>query len=212
MFIGISPLLIKLFLFVGPFLELRFIGNSCLSNFQIFLKVVIVCYIRKVEFNHAKDKFLQSWGTLGSNWGINKTMAQIHALLLISPHALSTEEIMSELSISRGNANMNIRALIDWGLVQKEYKSGERKEFFSSEKDIWQVALKVMRERRKRELEPVVHLLEDLKTVEGQSDEVEEFKKVISDLGEFTGKVDHMLEKLSKSDQHFFLNLLLKAV
>src|SRR6188474_963118 len=112
-----------------------------------------------MKLNEAQDKFIQAWGTLGSSWGINRTMAQIHALLLVSPDALSTEEIMEDLNISRGNANMNIRALLDWNLVYKELKPGERREYFSAEKDIWKVATQVIRERRKRELEPVLKVL-----------------------------------------------------
>ena len=89
-----------------------------------------------MKLTEGKEKFIQAWGTLGSSWGINRTMAQVHALLLIAPESLCAEDIMEELNISRGNANMNIRALMDWGLVSKELKSGERKEFFSAEKDI----------------------------------------------------------------------------
>ncbi|MEQ8808221.1 MAG: helix-turn-helix domain-containing protein [Imperialibacter sp.] len=87
-----------------------------------------------MEYNEAKRKFIEAWGTLGSSWGINRAMAQMHALLLISTKPLSTEDIMEELQISRGNVNMNIRALMDWGIVQKEHKIGERKEFFSADK------------------------------------------------------------------------------
>ena len=83
-----------------------------------------------MDLQEGKEKFIQSWGALGSSWGVNRTMAQIHALLLISPEPMSAEEIMEELKISRGNANMNIRALIDWGLVFKTLIKGERKEFF----------------------------------------------------------------------------------
>ena len=72
-----------------------------------------------MQLTEAKEKFVQSWGSLGSQWGINRTMAQIHALLLVSHEALSTEDIMETLQISRGNANMNIRELINWQLVQK---------------------------------------------------------------------------------------------
>lgn len=163
-----------------------------------------------MEFSEAKEKFLHSWGTLGSNWGINKTMAQIHALLLISPEPLSTEDVMKELQISRGNANMNIRALIDWGLVQREMKSGERKEYFSSEKDISQVAKKVLRERRKRELEPVIALLNQLKEVKGDSVEEKQFNETVNEISDFALKVDGVLEKLSKSERNVLLSLLLK--
>jgi DNA-binding transcriptional regulator GbsR (MarR family) len=80
-----------------------------------------------MELAEAKERFVQTWGTLGSNWGINRTMAQVHALLLVSATALSTEEVMEQLQISRGNANMNLRTLIDWGLVRREGKTGERR-------------------------------------------------------------------------------------
>ena len=97
-----------------------------------------------------KEKFIQSWGALGSNWGINRTMAQIHALLLIAPQALSADEIMEELKISRGNANMNLRALIDWRLVYRELKTGERKEYFVAEKDMWEVVKNIIVQRKKK--------------------------------------------------------------
>ncbi len=85
-----------------------------------------------MEWQEGKDKFLQSWGTLGTSWGINRTMAQIHALMMISPNALSADEVMEELQISRGNANMNIRALMDWGLVYKELREICRSSITSS--------------------------------------------------------------------------------
>jgi DNA-binding transcriptional regulator GbsR (MarR family) len=71
-----------------------------------------------MKFKEAKNKFVQTWGALGSQWGINKTMAQIHAFLMVSHEAVSMEDIMEELQISRGNASMNLRALMDWGIVK----------------------------------------------------------------------------------------------
>ena len=75
----------------------------------------------------AKQEFINLWGVLGSQWGINRSMAQIHALLLLTPETLTTEEIMEQLQLSRGNANMNIRELINWNLVYKQFVPGERK-------------------------------------------------------------------------------------
>jgi DNA-binding transcriptional regulator GbsR (MarR family) len=112
-----------------------------------------------MRYTEAKEQLIQAWGNLGYSWGLNKTMAQIHALLMISPKALPTEDIMQELSISRGNANMNIRALLDWGIISRVSVPGERKEYFKSEKDIWSLARQVARERRKRELEPILKVL-----------------------------------------------------
>ena len=82
-----------------------------------------------MDWREGKERFLQAWGALGSEWGINRTMAQIHALLMIAPQALSADSVMEELTISRGNANMNLRALMDWGLVYKELRAGDRKEY-----------------------------------------------------------------------------------
>ena len=73
-----------------------------------------------MKLTDAKEKYIQTWGTFATNWGINRTMAQVHALLLSSSNALSTDEVMEHLQISRGNANMNLRALMDWGIVKKE--------------------------------------------------------------------------------------------
>ena len=158
-----------------------------------------------MHYDEAKTKFIQAWGTLGSAWGINKAMGQIHALLLISEEALSTEEIMEELQISRGNANMNIRGLVDWGIVYKVYKPGERKEYFAAGKDILELARQVSRERRRREIEPVMRVLEEVQEVsEGDEKEVKHFKEVTKDLGDFTKQVDGALNKFVRSDKNWF--------
>lgn len=165
-----------------------------------------------MELSEAKQKFIQSWGTLGSNWGINRTMAQIHALLLISDEPISTEDIMEELQISRGNANMNIRALMDWGIVTKEYKPGERKEFFVGDKDVWAVARQIARQRKQREIEPLIKVLEDAKGVKGTDKETENFKAVVNDLTDFTTRVDDLFDKFIKSDEHWFYKTILKLM
>ncbi len=166
-----------------------------------------------MELKEAKEKFIHSWGALGSSWGINKAMAQIHALLIISPTPLSTDQIMEELQISRGNANMNIRGLIDWGIVRKEFKTGDRKEYFSSGKDIWELARQVTRERRRREIEPILRVLSEVKTTKGESTkELEEFKKVTSSLHDFSNKVDNILGKFEKADENWFSRSLLKLM
>ena len=164
-----------------------------------------------MEYLEAKNKFIQAWGTLGSNWGINKAMAQIHALLLLATEPLSAEEIMEELQMSRGNVNMNLRALMDWGIVKKEFKIGERREFFSTGKDVWDLAKQVSKERRRREIEPILKMLGDVQVVSGENkEEVDEFKKVTGDLFDFSLKVDNTIDKFTKSDQNWFFKLLLK--
>lgn len=167
-----------------------------------------------MKLTESKDKFINAWGTLGTSWGINRTMAQVHALLLISPDALSAEEIMEELTISRGNANMNIRTLIDWGLVQKELRSGERKEYFVAEKDIYKVFKQIAKERRKRELEPIFKVLEEVKNVEGdkRDKKIKAFVDTIEQIELFTKKADRTLETLIKADENWLISSFMKLM
>lgn len=166
-----------------------------------------------MKYAEAKEELIQAWGNLGYSWGLNKTMAQIHALLMISPKPLSTEEIMLELSISRGNANMNIRALLDWGIISRILVPGERKEFFKSEKDIWALARQVAKERRKRELEPILKVLREVNDVQSDgSEDTKELKRVVKDLKNFAEKSDGLLETFIKSEESWFWNVLLKIM
>jgi DNA-binding transcriptional regulator GbsR (MarR family) len=163
----------------------------------------------------AKEKFIQQWGSLGSNWGINRTMAQIHALFLIHEELLSTEEVMEELQISRGNTNMNIRTLIDWGLVYKEHKTGERKEFFRGEKDIWKVTQRVIKARQRQELDPLLNVLSQLQHVEAEKDnkaEVAVFTKQIKRIRSFAELADSSLTKISGSEENWFLKTFMKFI
>lgn len=160
----------------------------------------------------AKEKFIHTWGSLATSWGINRTMAMVHALLLASEDSLSTDDIMEALVISRGNANMNLRELMDWGIVKKEFKMGERKEFFVAEKDIWIVFKQIAKERRKRELEPVIASLEELKGVDNQGGEADEFIKLMDNLLGVTGKADVLLDLAIKSDENWIMSKLLKLI
>lgn len=165
-----------------------------------------------MTLEEGKEKFLQSWGALGSSWGINRTMAQIHALLLISPEALSAEQVMEELKISRGNANMNIRALIDWGLAYKELKTGERREYFVAEKDMWEVVKNIIVQRKKRELEPMLRVLDEISSIEGTSKEAREFTEIIREIKLFSSKADSTLDTLVKADSNWFVGTFMKMI
>ncbi len=163
-----------------------------------------------ITLKEGKERFIQSWGTIGSNWGINRTMAMIHALLLISPEPLSADEVMEELSISRGNANMNLRALIDWNLIYKALKAGERKEFFTAEKDMYKVIKAVITQRKKRELEPLLRVLDELSTVTGESPAEKQFEEVIRDIKLFSNKADSTLESLISSKSDWFVSTFMR--
>ncbi|MCA0234964.1 MAG: transcriptional regulator [Bacteroidetes bacterium] len=159
-----------------------------------------------MNFQEGKQKFIESWGKMASDWGINRTMAQVHALLLIAAEPLTADEVMSELDISRGNANMNIRALMDWGLVHKQLRTGERKEYFYAEKDMWVVVRQIILNRKKRELEPMLKVLEEISSVENNCPESESFCTVVRDIRKFSNKANQTLDALVKADATWLSN------
>ena len=159
-----------------------------------------------MELSEGQQKFIMSWGSLGSQWGINKTMAQIHGLFLITNKALCTEDIMNALQISRGNVNMNVRTLIDWGMIYKEHVLGERKEFFIGEKDMWLILKRVMKVRKEKELDPMLHLLSEIKQTEAlnNKEESKEFTDRLNAIEKFAMQADKTLDKLLKAEEHWF--------
>jgi len=166
-----------------------------------------------MKFEEAKQQFIQQWGVLGTQWGINRTMAQIHALLLVSVEPLSADDIMAQLKISRGNTNMNVRELMDWGIVEKVLKPGERKEFFQADKDIWSVAMRIIKERKRREVEPILNTMNQLKEVEGNKNdkETKQFLEIINDIQKFSNQASKAVDGLVKMDEHWFTGTLLKV-
>jgi DNA-binding transcriptional regulator GbsR (MarR family) len=167
-----------------------------------------------MKFPEAKKQFIQTWGTLGSEWGINRSMAQVHALLLISSKPLTTEDVMADLSISRGNTNTNLRDLINWTLVSKELVAGDRKEYFVAEKDIWEIARRIAKERKRREIEPVLKVLGQLNEFEANKGNPEHlaFSETVANLGDFVGKMDKSVEVMLKADESWFFSTLLKLI
>lgn len=167
-----------------------------------------------MELEEAKRKFIETWGKLGSEWGVNRTMAQLHALLLVSPEPLTVEEIMDNLSISRGNASMTLRELIGWGLVEKRLKPGDRKEYFFADKDTWNIARQVAKERKKRELDPVLKVLDELENVKGDADdpEYQVFATSISSINRLAQNVDRTLDVMAKSEENWFWRALFKLL
>lgn len=166
-----------------------------------------------MQFSEAKNKFVQTWGALGSQWGINKTMAQIHALLMVSNEPVSMEDIMDELQISRGNASMNLRALMDWGIVYKEYKAGERREFFTAEKDLDELAVKIARERSKREIKPTLKVLKEVSSMENaKTEEEKHFVEQTQKLYDFVLKADNVLDKMTEYKDNWLTKLVLKIM
>ncbi|RSK42055.1 GbsR/MarR family transcriptional regulator [Mangrovimonas spongiae] len=164
-----------------------------------------------MKYKEAKDKFISTWGSLGSLWGINKAMAQIQALLFIATKPLSMEDIMDELKISRGNTSMNLRQLMDWGIVTKEIIPGERREYFTTEKDVQELARIVAKERSRREIKPVIKILKDVSSIEDDGTKnTKELIKQTKALHELTDTIDLMINKAVNQKQNWLTKSLLK--
>src|SRR3712207_5819038 len=111
------------------------------------------------QLRTAQDLFIRRWGEMGQTWGINRTMAEIHALLYINGQPLCTDDVMERLHISRGNASMSLRALCDWGIIRRLHKRGERREYFESLSDVWEMFSIIAAERKRREMDPVLETI-----------------------------------------------------
>jgi HTH-type transcriptional regulator, glycine betaine synthesis regulator len=158
-----------------------------------------------------QDRFIASWGQMGSTWGVSRTMAEVHALLYITGEPLCTDDVMERLEISRGNASMSLRALLDWGIITRVHKRGDRKEYFSAEQDPWLIVQSVVRERLKRELHPVLAALAELRDATGRGgiaadaharrlDEMIHLLQVFGQLGErFVGAPSNDLRAMAEA-------------
>ncbi len=120
------------------------------------------------RLREVQDTFIRRWGEMGQTWGINRTMAEIHALLFIVGMPLCTDDVMERLHISRGNSSMNLRALCDWGIIKRLHKRGERREFFESLTDVWEMFSIIAAERKRREMDPVLETIKQCQEMLGE--------------------------------------------
>ena len=155
----------------------------------------------------AKNLFIRRWGEMAANWGISRTMAEIHALLYLAAEPLCTDDVMDQLAVSRGSASTNLRELGNWGLIQRVHRRGDRKEYFEAEKDVWQMFETITRERRRREVQPIVEALErcvDMidearaRTRGSGRKELEAHRKRFTEILEFCGTMNTMFNLMSK--------------
>ena len=167
-----------------------------------------------MKLEEAKQQFIDTWGALGSEWGINKSVAQVHALLLSSSNPISTDEIMETLVISRGNANMSIRQLIDYGIVYKKHIAGDRKEYFVAEKEVLKWAMKIAIMRKKKELDPVMDILKEITvaTEKETTDDGKEFHNTVKEIQELTDRLEKIANKVFASNRADLLIKLFKFI
>ncbi|WP_309379943.1 GbsR/MarR family transcriptional regulator [Cerasicoccus frondis] len=155
------------------------------------------------ELEQAREDFIRQWGAMGSAWGINRTMAMIHATLMTSTGPMNTDQIMELLQISRGNANANLRELVGWGLLRPTALKGERKDYYEAEKDVWKMFCAITRERKRREIEPAMAVLDDCaaRTSKLPGAEAKEFSQMMKDLGEFVSVASSVMDRISRSER-----------
>lgn len=161
-----------------------------------------------------RDLFITQWGALGTQWGINRTMAMIHALLLVSPEPLTTDEVMERLAISRGNANTNLRDLTGWGLIRVLLRKGDRRDFYEAEKDVWRMFCIIARERKRRETEPALAILRQCAETSGNlaGAEARELHARLTELGEFVALANSVMDKVASAERSFVVPKVLKLL
>ncbi len=164
----------------------------------------------QTPFEQAKVLFIRRWGEMGASWGISRTMAEVHALLYLAVEPLCTDDVMDQLAISRGSASMNLRELVNWGLIQRIHRRGDRKEYFEAETDVWQMFETITRERRRREVLPIMETIERCLTMIDQerggfrgqrAKEAESYRKRFADIHEFCDNMNAIFNLISKAGQ-----------
>ena len=155
----------------------------------------------------ALERFILFWGEMASNWGINRTMAQIHALLYAAEQPLDTDAIMERLQISRGNANMNLHSLANWNLVRKVHQPGSRKDYYVAEKDVWHITAQIIRERERREIGPVMQQLQECRDTLAGTPGTEDCRDLSPQEQQFCERIENLMELMEVFDG-FFQSLL----
>lgn len=166
------------------------------------------------RLEQAREEFVAQWGALGTQWGINRTMAQIHALLMTSMQPMCTDDVMEGLEVSRGNAHTNLKELVNWGLVRMVVIKGDRRDFYEAEKDVWQIFTIIARERKRREIEPALALLnrcatetKDLKSAEAKA-----FHNQMKQLEDFVSFASKMSDRVSSMRHGLAMQLAAKIL
>src|SRR6266566_3396418 len=177
-----------------------------------------------VQLRTAQDLFIRRWGEMGATWGINRTMAEIHALAYITAQPLCTDDVMERLHISRGNASMSLRSLCDWGIIRRLHKRGERREFFESLHDVWEIFSIIATERKRREMDPVLETIKQCQAMldaanigkaAANQETVKLTRQRLGDMEEFmavTNKVFQQFVGNAKSGLSRVVRVLLKAL
>lgn len=145
------------------------------------------------------EKFVLHWGEMGTRWGVNRTVAQIHALLYLSPQPLNAEDIAKTLSIARSNVSTSLRELESWGIVRAIHLLGDRREHYQAMKDVWEMARVILDERKRREIDPTVKVLREcLRDVNGKGPTEAEMRERLKAMLEFVEMLTSLYAQMSR--------------
>jgi DNA-binding transcriptional regulator GbsR (MarR family) len=146
------------------------------------------------------DRFVEAWGTMGSFWGVNRSVARVHALLLASSHPWTLDEISERLQISKGNASVSLKELRSWSVVSRSFKPGERKEFFACEPDAWQMFFSIVRERKRREFDPILASVREAMALAGETPRKIDINR-LTQLEQMLATFDSLAARLLSSEE-----------
>ncbi len=184
-------------------------GAVAVYTFHIFLKGLKPMKPAKAAsaaafpaLEKVEDDFVELWNNMASLWGVSPTMARIHGLLYITGASLSMDDIMARLGISRGNVSMSLSRLVEWGLVKKLHKRGDRREYFESISDVWEMFTLVANQRKRREIDPILSTLrrcrDELTPAAGAA---QERLRRINDLLKFVSLMDSLAQRFFESQR-----------
>lgn len=152
-------------------------------------------------------QFVEHWGMMARAWGINATMGELFALLYITGTDWTAEALRHRLRVSRGNVSMNLRELMSWGVVRKVHRQGERRELYRAEADVWTLFRRILKERKRRELDPTLNVLDEMIRLSESDSTVPELRSRVASLRRFWGLIDALAIQLLSLDSQDMVNL-----
>jgi DNA-binding transcriptional regulator GbsR (MarR family) len=155
----------------------------------------------QVPLDDVEEEFVGLWRRMSALWGISPTMAEIHGLLYITGAALSMDDIMGRLGISRGNASMNLSKLAEWGLIRRVHRRGDRRDYYESLRDVWEMFTLVAAQRKRREIDPILSTLRNCEAslAADKHEQADDRRGRVHDLLAFLTLVDGLAQRFFES-------------
>lgn len=155
------------------------------------------------------QKYILHWGEMGTRWGVNRTVSQIHALLYLAPKPLNAEEISELLSVARSNVSTSLKELQSWNLINVVQELGDRRDYFEAKGDTWEMFTTILEERKKREIDPTLTMLRQcVMDMENDKDTPAEVKEKIQTTLTFISTLTDWYEKVSKLPKSTLITLM----